>query len=508
MLKVLLAEIFLYTLKELLKIYRPSILVLVETKISGNIADDFCQNVDFEGQYRVNPVGFNVSYHRSLNPNKRVQLIICDGYRIQEQRRGLVTLSSDELIEELGAFASQNRNPWLLAGDFNETRSMTECNNCSDSLQRPEYTWSQETNLETRKYARLHRRLCDLQWRMKFEEAGDQRLFVAATDRSDSKLHGYHIINLKKSDLKLGPLLQHLATAFDDWNKRTFGFVSEKVDQCLAGWHGRLLTPAGRNTLIQATLSAIPVYAMQTAKLPRSLFDEVDRKVRRFLWGDNETHRKMHHVSWNQILKPKSMGGLGLKAMRQTNSAFLAKLRLLIERDKLWSQVVRAKYCDGRCDINMFTTKSNASNAWKGMVENAKYIREGMRTEAIAKPLCNIAISYVPSHLEDATDVATGWKWDLFAHCLPDDALKIIASNELQPEEDNEDQMVWNGFSHGNFCLKSTLAIIRKEAENDRDSFWEVIWQRKIPQKINFFLWLAAHERLMTNYYNHDNAIN
>ena len=127
----------------------------------------------------------------------------------------------------------------------------------------------------------------------------------------------------------------------------------------------------------------------------------------------------------------------------------------------------------------MFTTKSNASNAWKGLVENAKYIREGKRTEvgngkctlfwyhnwAIAKPLCNFAISDIPPYLEDATvdelqDVATGWKQDLFAHCLPDDALKIIAFNELQPKEDNEDQMAYNGASHANFYMKSALAII------------------------------------------------
>ena len=42
----------------------------------------------------------------------------------------------DELFEELGVFTSQNQKPWLLAGDFKETRLMTEHKNCSDSLQR------------------------------------------------------------------------------------------------------------------------------------------------------------------------------------------------------------------------------------------------------------------------------------------------------------------------------------------------------------------------------------
>ena len=103
---------------------------------------------------------------------------------------------------------------------------------------------------------------------------------------------------------------------------------------------------------------------MQTAKLPHSLRDEVDRKIHRFLWGNDEAHRKVHHVAQAQLLKPKMMGGLGFKAMRQTNSAFLTKIgwRVLAKKDKLWSKVLRSKNCDGQSDIDMFVAKSNASN--------------------------------------------------------------------------------------------------------------------------------------------------
>jgi len=59
--------------------------------------------------------------------------------------------------------------------------------------------------------------------------------------------------------------------------------------------------------------------------------------------------------------------------------------------------------------------------------------------------------------------------------------------------------MVWTGSSYGNFSLKSVIAIIRKEAENERDSFWDLVWQINLPHKINFFLWLVAQECLMAN---------
>ena len=67
--------------------------------------------------------------------------------------------------------------------------------------------------------------------------------------------------------------------------KATYRHVVERVERRLAGWKTKCLSLAGRITLIQSTISSIPAYTMQTAKLPRSTCDELDRKTRRFLWG-------------------------------------------------------------------------------------------------------------------------------------------------------------------------------------------------------------------------------
>ncbi|KAJ8426808.1 hypothetical protein Cgig2_000953 [Carnegiea gigantea] len=86
---------FLVTLKELIRRYTPKILILVETKISGDIA------------YRVRKkIGFNGISHVEAN-----------GFR-----------------GDLGEFARHNSRPWLLVGDFNDTSSMEERRNCSDNL--------------------------------------------------------------------------------------------------------------------------------------------------------------------------------------------------------------------------------------------------------------------------------------------------------------------------------------------------------------------------------------
>lgn len=80
--------------------------------------------------------------------------------------------------------------------------------------------------------------------------------------------------------------------------RHTFQHVIDRVDKRLAGWKARLLSPAGRATLVQSVISTIPCYAKQTAKLPRSICDEVDRKARKFIWGGSLEGRTIHNVSW------------------------------------------------------------------------------------------------------------------------------------------------------------------------------------------------------------------
>lgn len=111
---------------------------------------------------------------------------------------------------------------------------------------------------------------------------------------------------------------------------------------------------------------------MQTTKLPRSVCDDIDRKTRKFLWGGTNEARKIHLVAWENVTKHKQEGGLSLRSMRQANAAFLAKLgwRVLAEPNTLWSRVLRSKYCDGRCDIDMFKARPDASYAWRGILKN------------------------------------------------------------------------------------------------------------------------------------------
>lgn len=109
-------------------------------------------------------------------------------------------------------------------------------------------------------------------------------------------------------------------------SKREYQYLVDKINNKLSGWKTKMLSLAGRATLIQASLSSTPYYTIQTSKLPRTTCDDIDRISRRFLWGGSEEQRKVHLVAWDTVTKEKDSGGLGLRTMRQANAAFLSKL--------------------------------------------------------------------------------------------------------------------------------------------------------------------------------------
>lgn len=66
---------------------------------------------------------------------------------------------------------------------------------------------------------------------------------------------------------------------------------------------------------------------------------------------------------------------------RQSNATFLTKLgwRVITEPNALWSRVIRNKYYKGLCDLDMFVTKANMSNVWRGITNNASNVWKGSK---------------------------------------------------------------------------------------------------------------------------------
>ncbi|XP_074318437.1 uncharacterized protein LOC141655247 [Silene latifolia] len=184
-------------IKEIVRIYKPSVLALVETHMGGDHAVKLGKIIGYDGHSRVNSIGFSGGiwlYWRrdvvTVNPvREHAQFITVEIARNGEFPWffSAVYASPDptnrrELWLELENFARTNNRPWIMAGDFNETRSLTErhggdsnmarrCERFNDWIENcdlielafagPSHTWARGNSVETRQSARLDRALCN-----------------------------------------------------------------------------------------------------------------------------------------------------------------------------------------------------------------------------------------------------------------------------------------------------------------------------------------------------------
>ena len=93
----------------------------------------------------------------------------------------------------------------------------------------------------------------------------------------------------------------------------------------LQGWKGKLLSQAGREILINAVAQALPTYTMSCFKLQVGLCHDIEALIQRYFWGQRGKGRKVHWITWEELCKPKSQGGMGFKDLCQFNDELLAK---------------------------------------------------------------------------------------------------------------------------------------------------------------------------------------
>jgi len=296
---------FLNILKELIRKYDPTIMVLVETKISGRQAEEVCKKIGFDGQFRVDAQGFSggiwlfwkaqLVQIQILTSNTQFVSMEVTFNNLPSWTFTAVYASPQEnsrqsLWQQLNEFSLSHSQPWLLAGDFNETKSMMERKNCSIDLLRrcnyfgnwieasalidlgftgPPFTWSRGLNPDTKKYARLDRGLCNQEWRLLFEEARVLHLIQNQSDHCPILIAPYGCVSPKQSTkpfkfqaawlthdkfheflednwnrtMPIYPHLSQLSIALSTWNREVFGNLFHRKKQIwnrLAGTQLRL----------------------------------------------------------------------------------------------------------------------------------------------------------------------------------------------------------------------------------------------------------------------------
>lgn len=259
---------------------------------------------------------------------------------------------------------------------------------------------------------------------------------------------------------------------------------------------------------------------MQTQLLPCAITDQIDSINRGFLWGDSETKRKPHHVSWSTVCASKDRGGLGLRSARNTNYALLAKLgwRVLKKDGSPWCVALRAKYLR-RHDLWNAKKPSNASGVWSSILASRSLLRKGVRWRigqgsAVSfwddvwvgpEPLSRVVgvpPAPIPASASVSDLVADGsWNIALLSVVLPAGLVDEIRAIPIPLDAQVDDELFWGASTTGSFTVRSAYDILRDvDFSADRDSGkWNWIWQLPSSEKIKHFIWLIVHNRLLTN---------
>lgn len=101
--------------------------------------------------------------------------------------------------------------------------------------------------------------------------------------------------------------------------------ITTKLSHRLQSWSNKFLSFVGRLTLARSTLTAMPIYAMQTMSLPKKLCAEIDKVVRRFVWSGTEASHRISLVGWHTLTTRRDKGGADIKAAVDFNQALMLK---------------------------------------------------------------------------------------------------------------------------------------------------------------------------------------
>lgn len=85
------------------------------------------------------------------------------------------------------------------------------------------------------------------------------------------------------------------------------------------------------------------------------------------------------------------------------------------------------------------------------------------------------------------------------AEHLPDDLCNEIANFQLISRRNSSDMVAWNHPKELDFSVKSAYKVLSKEDQLKIDKHWKIIWKCPRNQRTRTFMWLCAHDKILTN---------
>lgn len=252
-------------------------------------------------------------------------------------------------------------------------------------------------------------------------------------------------------------------------------------------------------------------------KLPLSLIKQLQSILTRFWWDLSPEVRKMCWVSWSNLSKPKSNGGLGFRELAQFNDALLAKIswRILKNPNSLLARILLGKYCL-RSSFLQTTATKGCSHGWRGILVGRDLLTKGLgwalgsgsEVSIWTDPWLSTAEPVIP--IGPPTQDTQTWKVNRLIDPVTKD-WNVTLIKEIMPQYEEEirklipssfpsqDERVWLPNTSGVYSTKSGYAVAKLCFGDDpipNFDWKKCVWQVDTSPKLKHFLWKSNSKAL------------
>ncbi|XP_026437186.1 uncharacterized protein LOC113335301 [Papaver somniferum] len=262
--------------------------------------------------------------------------------------------------------------------------------------------------------------------------------------------------------------------------------IIEIFEARLSAWKSKSLSKGGKLTLIISELSSLPIYFFSIFAAPMNIIKNLERIIHNFLWDGGPDDKKYHPVDWEHLVKPKSLGGLGIKQLHFMNIALLMKwVWKFSDGDAaLWKQLIEQKYDLALLGWNTkYPKQAYGCSIWRGHAPLSE--RFPTSFNASASKTSTVAQVYNNS----------SQNWNLgITRRVHDNVIRDIAAllylfeeSNLSPNSNCDTRVRKNSQQEGDFSVKKcyTWLIQAKISEEDRTCVHpKRIWSKCRPPKL------------------------
>lgn len=295
----------------------------------------------------------------------------------------------------------------------------------------------------------------------------------------------------------------------------------ERIAKKLSSWKGKLLSIAGRATLLNSVITPIVSYWMSNFSIPCCIIRRIDKMRRAFLWSGESTTKKIKCLlNWNQVCRPKNLGGMGITNLTILNKVLQCKWwwNLFKSPQNTWNILATALYRHNRPITLTSPQQQQHSEFWKS-IQRVKplfqslikfILGDGLNTSFWKDTwlfqtsiedrfpslynLCttkeiSVAEAYIFLQEQGCWPLATPSQYDLGLHHLQQ-------TMHTKAITDKPDTIEWKWFSTTKFSTKQCYLFLQDGGI--RPFFSNIFWKIKIPEKIKYFVYLCFLDKIQT----------